>query len=856
MIKMKQYLFSSLITLLMVIFSAFTSSAQIYNPVSWSTEVKATGDNSYELLIHATIDEGWHLYSQSLPSDDGPIATEFTFPKGKNYKLIGNVIEPEPLTEYDPNFDMDLNYFEEKVTFVQKLTTNSLSPLSITSEVYFMVCDAEKCLPPEYVDLEFQIDVPESAEGSRSTGENKQQENAETGDEVESNESSLEQGVDEGSMNIQSDGPIDPIKWEYFSKKIKENTYELHFKATIDEGWKLYSQFLESDEGPVATAFYFENSKFERVGEVVESDNRKTKFDKVFEMELNFFNEEAEFVQTIKTEASQASLEYEFMVCNDVMCLPPDFREIVFDLESGKGMNALDMDESASALESSGVIPALPKVDLQDPLGECGERQESSDLWMVFLFGFLGGLIALLTPCVFPMIPLTVSFFTKGDGTDGASSKAIGKAALYGFFIFLIYAVLSIPFHFNTDPEVLNEVATSVWLNLIFFVVFVVFAISFFGYFEITLPSSLTNKADSASQVGGVLGIFFMALTLALVSFSCTGPILGTVLGNALKNGPWPISAAMSGFGIALGLPFALFAAFPSVMNKMPRSGGWLNSVKVVLGFIELALAVKFLSNADLVEQWGLLKRETFFLIWTLIGVAMVLYLLGVIRFPHDSPTRSFSPFRISFTILVLAFTVYIAPGVLKNPPWNHNALSGFPPPTFYGWYEKETFHAEFTDFDAAMKEAEELGKPVLIDFTGWACVNCRKMEESVWTVESIKERLAEDFVLVSLYVDDKIKLPEEQQGVFEYQAGGETRKKKIKTIGNKWATFQTQVFNNNSQPYYVMLSPDGYLLGNPVGYTPDVEEYADFLDCGLNAFRNKEKILAGEQNNATAGLE
>jgi len=835
-------------TLLAFFIGLFSLNAQIYNPVSWSTEVKQTADGAYDLLIHAKIDKGWHLYSQSLPSDDGPIATEFTFPEGKAYQLIESVEEPEALTEYDPNFDMKLSYFKEEVTFVQRIKSNSLSPFSITAEVYFMVCDEEKCLPPEYVDLEFQIDVPEgeveSSDGQSSEVQSSEIQNSD-GQKLKV-QSSEQTEVGENTLNVQSDGPINPVQWEYFSKKVAENTYELHFKAEIEEGWHLYSQFLESDEGPVATAFYFENSNFERIGKVAESENIKTTFDKVFEMELSYFEGSAEFVQTIKTTEKSARLEYEFMVCNDVMCLPPEFNEIVFDLNTSKGLNALDLEESAAALDASGVIPTLPNVNLEEPLGECGDRTDSSSLWIVFLLGFGGGLIALLTPCVFPMIPLTVSFFTKGDGSEGASGKGVGKAVLYGFFIFLIYAVLSIPFHFNTDPEVLNEIATSVWLNLIFFVVFVVFAISFFGYFEITLPSSLTTKTDSASQVGGVLGIFFMALTLALVSFSCTGPILGTVLGNALKNGPWPISAAMSGFGIALGLPFAIFAAFPSIMNKMPKSGGWLNSVKVVLGFIELALAVKFLSNADLVEQWGLLKRETFFLIWTLIGIGLVLYLVGVIRFPHDSPLKSFSPFRIGFTALILAFTIYIAPGVLKNPPWNHNSLSGFPPPTFYGWYEKETFHADFTSFDEALAEAQASGKPLLIDFTGWACVNCRKMEESVWTVKSIKERLKDDFVLVSLYVDDKIKLPEEQQGVFEYQAGDEVKKKKIKTIGNKWATFQTQVFNNNSQPYYVMLSPDGFLLGNPVGYTPDVEEYADFLDCGINAFKTKANAISG----------
>lgn len=808
--------------LLAVLISAMNTQAQIYNPVSWSTEVIAGEPGEFELIATAKIEKGWHLYSQSLPSDDGPIATEFTFPEGDNYTLVGKVKEPKAKTEYDPNFDMDLNYFEEEVTFIQKIKTTSTATFNLTAEVYFMVCDAEKCLPPEYVDLEFTIEGgAASAVPADKTGE-------------------VDTEVRVGDDVMKKDGQIHPVSWEYFSQIEADGNYTLHFKAEIIEGWHLYSQFLPSDDGPIATAFYFTDESI-RMGKVEEVSEKITTYDKVFEMELSFFEGEAEFVQKVKAGPEKVRVEFEYMSCNDRMCTAPIITEIEFDLNTGKAVNVLDLEDDFVMVEGS-VIPFLPNVNLEEPLGECGDRTDSSSLWMVFLFGFLGGLIALLTPCVFPMIPLTVSFFTKGDG---GGSKGIGKAALYGFFIFLIYAVLSIPFHFNTDPEILNEVATSVWLNILFFVVFVVFAISFFGYFEITLPSSFTNKADSASQVGGVLGIFFMALTLALVSFSCTGPILGTVLGNALKNGPWPITAAMSGFGIALGLPFALFAAFPSFLNKLPKSGGWLNSVKVVLGFVELALAVKFLSNADLVEQWGLLKRETFFLIWTLIGAGLALYLLGVIRFPHDSPKRSFTPFKIGFTTLIIVFTIYIAPGIMKNPPWNHNLLSGFPPPTFYGWYEKETFHAEFTDFDEAMAEANRVGKPVLIDFTGWACVNCRKMEESVWTVESIKEKLEQDFVLVSLYVDDKVKLPEDQQGVFEYQVGEETKKKKIKTIGNKWATFQTQVFNNNSQPYYVMLSPDGYLLGNPVGYTPDVEEYAEFLNCGINAYKSKSDPIA-----------
>ncbi|MFB1022290.1 MAG: protein-disulfide reductase DsbD family protein [Vicingaceae bacterium] len=811
---------------ILLFFSATISNAQIFNPVSWKTEIKELENGRFELQMTASIEEGWHLYSQSLPSDDGPIATEFTLKESTDFLIEGKVNEPKPKTEFDPNFDMDLNYFEDEVTFTQVIKSKVPDAYKMTAEVYFMVCDAEKCLPPEYVDLEF--DIPASAVSAETSTELKKE---------VMTEDAPEQTIQTG--NDVSDDYLNATKWEYYSTKSGEGKYDFHFKGTIGEGWHLYSQTQKSEEEQVMSTKFYLNKAMNPDTETKESGELISKFDLTADLDLNYYENEVEFIRTVDGVIGDTySIEYEFIVCNSSMCLPPELIEVEFDLKSGKGINALEKSTVEADLDVSTIIPFLPNVDLENPKGACVESKEDtqdvSNVWVVFFMGFIGGLIALLTPCVFPMIPLTVSFFTKGDG----GGKGLGKAVLYGFFIFLIYAILSIPFHFNADPAVLSEIATSVVLNIIFFIVFVVFAISFFGYFEITLPSSLTNKADSASQVGGTLGIFFMALTLALVSFSCTGPILGTVLGSALKNGPWPITAAMSGFGIALGLPFAVFAAFPSMMSKLPKSGGWLNSVKVVLGFIELALALKFFSNADLVEQWNVVHRETFFLIWTFIFAGLTLYLFGLIKFPHDSPIAKLSPFRKSFGIVVLIFTIYIAPGVMKTPPWNHNLLSGFPPPTFYSWYEKETFHAEFDSFDEAMAEAKRVNKPLLIDFTGWACVNCRKMEESVWTVESIKEKLENDFVLVSLYVDDKVMLPEEQQGIFEYMAGDEMKKNKIKTIGNKWATFQTQVFNNNSQPYYVMLSPDGYLLGNPVGYTPDVQEYSDFLDCGIEAVK------------------
>ena len=471
-----------------------------------------------------------------------------------------------------------------------------------------------------------------------------------------------------------------------------------------------------------------------------------------------------------------------------------------------------------------------------------GDSESSNGLFGIFLLGFVGGLLALLTPCVFPMIPLTVSFFTKQSKNK---KKGIFNAVLYGFFIVFIYILLSLPFHFldNLDPEILNTISTNVWLNIFFFVVLVFFAFSFFGFYEITLPSSWGNKMDSASSVGGIIGIFFMALTLAIVSFSCTGPILGSLLASSLTSdgGATQLTAGMSGFGLALALPFALFALFPSWLNSLPKSGGWLNTTKVVLGFLELALAFKFLSNADLVAHWDLLKREVFIGIWIVIFIGLALYLFAKIKFPHDSPIKKLSFSRISFGVLIVSFIIYISPGVLKNPTWNLSLLSGFPPPLFYSIYEQESDCPLgldcYKDFEKGLAAAKESKKPILLDFTGWACVNCRKMEENVWSEPDIYQTLKDDYILISLYVDDNEKeLPAAQQFDFLKKNG---KVKKIKTVGDKWSTFQVINFKNASQPYYVLLSPDLEVLNSTQQYT-DRDTYYDWLQEGLQAFNKK----------------
>lgn len=489
--------------------------------------------------------------------------------------------------------------------------------------------------------------------------------------------------------------------------------------------------------------------------------------------------------------------------------------------------------EGGTASQSRILIPGL---DPNKPLQDCGigsSKESGNGPIKIFLLGFLGGLFALLTPCVFPMVPLTVSYFTKHS-----DNKKRGKqlAILYGLFIFLIYVSFSIPFHLigNVSPTIYNDISTNVYLNTAFFAIFIFFAISFFGYYEISLPGNLANSAN-AKQGSGIAGVFFMALTLAIVSFSCTGPILGTLLVGTATEGAWPLTAGLAGFGVALGLPFGLFALFPQWLNSLPKSGSWLNTVKVVLGFIELALALKFLSNADLVAHWSIIKREIFFGAWILIFLGLFSYLMGWLRFPHDSAGQKISWGRKAFALVVLAFTVYIAPGLTNTKAANISLVSGFPPPVCYSVY-KDPINCDepLKDYEEALKLAKEQGKPILIDFTGWACVNCRKMEENVWTQPEVQE-LMEKYILVSLYVDDKAVLPVSKQMTYTTKNG---TKANIKTVGDKWSLFQTENFNATSQPWYVAISADEKLLTAPVGYTPDAGQYAQWLKCGLDAMR------------------
>ncbi len=631
----------------------------------------------------------------------------------------------------------------------------------------------------------------------------------------------------------------EPALWSHQVTKLSDSEYELVFKGIILDGWHVYSQYT-AEGGSLPSEFTFEKAgeEYKLVGKTTESETI-TEYSDIFEVDETFFKKEAIFTQRIKLlnpELRQISVNLFYQICKEV-CIPKDeLFNISLDGETFVSTTQV-VDEQSLALSSSLKIDLKNKELLNQ--GGISAHGGKSSLWVIFGLGFLGGLIALLTPCVFPMIPLTVSFFTK---QTQQKTKGIGNAILYGFFIVLIYFLLSLPFHLfdSIDSQILNTIATNIWLNVFFFVIFVFFAFSFFGYYELTLPNSWANKMDAASsKVGGTLGIFFMALTLAIVSFSCTGPILGGLLGStALAEGnvATNLSAGMIGFGLALALPFGLFALFPAWLSSLPKSGGWMTTVKVVLGFLELALAFKFLSNADLVGNWGVFKREIFLGVWILLFVLMSLYLFGIFRFPHDGPKQKLSFGRKLVGILSTVFATYLILGLLNIT--HLKLLSGFPPPDFYSLTETESECPLgldcFKDFEEGLAYAQEVNKPILLDFTGWACVNCRKMEENVWSHSRIYPLIKEEYVLISLYVDDRKELPNDQKFDFQYDSG---RTKAIETIGEKWGTFQTINFSAASQPYYVLLSPNLEILNDAVQYV-DVEVYERWLRSGLEKYQ------------------
>ena len=641
------------------------------------------------------------------------------------------------------------------------------------------------------------------------------------------------------SLPLSSQDDDNPVTWSQELNKISDTEYELIIKGDIFEGWHVYSQFT-ADGGSLPSEFTFKKAgvDYELVGQTQESAT-ETAYSDIFEVEETFFKKLAVFTQRVRLlnpDVRQIDVNLFYQVCKEV-CLAVD-KDFYFVLDGGEAVTIeKTVDDQSLAMSAALKLDLKNKELLQEANGQ---TKEGSSLWVIFGLGFVGGLIALLTPCVFPMIPLTVSFFTK---KSHHKSKGIVNAVLYGFFIILIYFLLSLPFHIfdSVDSQILNTIATNIWLNLFFFIIFVFFAFSFFGYYELTLPSSWANKMDAASnKVGGSIGIFFMAVTLAIVSFSCTGPILGGLLGSmTLAEGEVAnnLTAGMLGFGVALALPFALFAMFPAWLNSLPKSGGWMTTVKVVLGFLELALAFKFLSNADLVGNWGIFKREIFLAIWILLFILLTLYLFGVYRFTHDGPKQKLSVGRKITGVVSLAFTIYLGLGLAKVT--HLKLLSGFPPPDFYSVFQQDSECPLgidcYKDFEKGLAHAKSVNKPILLDFTGWACVNCRKMEENVWSDLDVYPLLKEDYVLISLYIDDRKELPSEEQFDYKFESG---RVKTIKTIGEKWGTFQTINFNSASQPYYVLLSPNLEVLNSAI-QSADSDVYRDWLLNGLENYKS-----------------
>ena len=668
---------------------------------------------------------------------------------------------------------------------------------------------------------------------------------------------------------------LDPVKWKTKVVQKSDTEFELIMEAAIEEEWHMYSQYTP-DDGPLPSEFTYKDAKgnYTLVGKTIESPYKKV-FNETFGVDEYYFAKTAQFKQVVKVSNAnlkEIKVNIYYQVCKE-QCIQQD-KDFIFKLPAIKVAEkvALTKTDNATAeavlpqtIENAVDIVATQTTETIETASTTSEelvapevteeKSEEINLWLLFLGTLLAGILVTFTPCVFPMIPMTVSFFLK-QSAAGDKKKGRINALMYGFFIVMIYVLISLPFHIfqSLSPDIFYEISTNPYLNIFFFVIFIVFAISFLGAFEITMPSSLANKVDNASNKGGFAGIFFMALTLIIVSFSCTGPALGAVIGGVLSTdgGATLLTIAMFGFGVGLAFPFVIFALFPSMMGNLPKSGGWLNTVKVVFGFIELALAFKFLSMADLFMDWHLLERETFIAVWIAIFGALALYLFGKITLPHDSPLSNISVGRLLLGLLSLTFTIYLIPGLWGAPL---NIISGFPPPMSYsespsgvGFKNSAAAvtttgslpeHAQygphnivaFHNYDEGLAYAKKVNKPVMIDFTGVTCVNCRRMEEKVWSKPEILSILKEEVVLISLYVDDRTPLPKDD--VFTNANG-----KEIDTYGKKWSDFAITKYKANIQPYYILMGHNEENLNKPVGYTPEVAEYKAWLEEGIANFK------------------
>ncbi|WP_333695029.1 protein-disulfide reductase DsbD family protein [Flavobacterium sp.] len=643
---------------------------------------------------------------------------------------------------------------------------------------------------------------------------------------------------------------LDPVKWKTSIEQKSDTEFVLKFDATIQKDWHIFSQFTP-EGGSLPSVFIYENAKgnYQLIGKTTES-KYKVKFEEAFGVDEYIFEGSAQFSQKIKVinpNLKSIKVEIEYQACLE-QCIQ-QFKVFEFQLPARESAsNTLQKEDTLTVVKEDIQVKLENKLS-KSQSDQVEKKEEQKGLWTIFIIAFFSGFAALLTPCVFPMIPMTVSFFTK-QSKDRA--KGIKNAIIYGISIIVIYVALGSAITAIFGADSLNELSTSVAFNVIFFGLLIFFAASFLGAFEIVLPNSWANKVDRQADRGGIIGIFFMALALAIVSFSCTGPIVGTLIVEAASKGGIAPIVGMLGFSSAIALPFMLFALFPGWMNSLPKSGGWLNTVKVSLGFLELAFAFKFLSNADLVLQLHWFERETFLAIWIAVFGAWALYLFGKITLPHDSPLTHISVGRLFMGLFVLSFTIYMIPGLWGAPL---KIISGFPPPLHYsespngiggsnsadlqvlpkGAHSGPHGIMAFHDYKYGLAYAKEINKPILLDFTGYACVNCRKMEDYVWSDKKILSILKNEVVLISLYVDDKKELAENEKYVSK-ETG-----KKVRTIGNKWSDFQITKYKANAQPYYLILDTEGNTLSDePASYDPDISRYEKWLRSGIDKFGKK----------------
>lgn len=783
--------------------------AQIHDPVVWDFAAYDNGDGTIDLDFHAEIESGWHVYSQFLNPFDGPIPTSFTFETEGIQTADTAAAECEPHLEYDPNFMMDLLFFEEETHWVHTVSFPEGIPDTIKGYLTFMVCDESKCLPPEDVDFAFALSDlnPDSAKPEYCASEGSG-------------------AFDDGGSDAAPMGIYDPVQWDIVLYATGNQTATIVATADVEAGWHVYSNDNDPLAGPIPTSLALSTEGVEAVQ--LQECTPEVHYDPNFDQDVKSFEGKVSWALDIRWEGDapdQIGGMLTYMACDDSKCIfPPD---VEFQLVS-----------------SEALTPPLPTLC---PDGDSGAGSDEGGgeegLLVLFLLGMGLGFAALFTPCVFPLIPMTVSFFTKQSKTR---AEGIRNALIYGASIIFIYTGLGLLLTAVFGVDVLNLISTDPYFNIGLFVLLVVFGVSFLGAFEIQLPSSWANKVDAQADRGGLIGIFFMAATLAIVSFSCTGPLVGSALAGAATGDFGGPVAVMFGFSLALAIPFTLFSAFPGWLNSLPQSGGWLTSVKVVLGLLEIGFAFKFLSNADLVLQLGLLKRELFIAIWIAVALCIAIYLYGGLRFPHDSKLERMSVGRWSLGTVFLVLAIYMMPGMWGAPL---NLISGFPPPLFYaessgsvsagghgagGPSASGHVEARFRDYEEGLAAAKAEGKPMILDFTGWACVNCRKMEEQVWPHPEVVKYLTEEAVLVSLYVDERKALPESEQRVEQF--GGKDFR--IRTVGNKWTYLQASRFGTNAQPFYVMIDHNGEALGNGVGYDPDPDKFIAFLKENMARFK------------------